>query len=266
MTPRGVSATAARYRRRPSRRGQGDEPLTRRHRQGAVREVDARVRRRSGRPTARFGSRGLTVDHGVVALCGDDMDCTADDLHRGGDGLGVAKVGIVFSLSLCGQRTQPLKCLSVLARGCRLPPSADATARTSHAFTDSPSARAAASTGDLKLSGTRSVTRHVPPSSSASGTGATGSGSSRTAGLTVNSGSRPRNRTSTDLGAISRVISCAASDSASSNARRMAESSGAVSLLGERFRVRAARGGGYRQFMADPVDVRLQIHDTMLTP
>jgi hypothetical protein len=47
---------------------------------------------------------------------------------------------------------------------------AAATARTSQAFSDDPSCRVAASTAARRLSGSRSVIRQVPPSSSPNAT------------------------------------------------------------------------------------------------
>ena len=169
-------------------------------------------------------------------------------------------------LSICdGQRTQPLKCLSVVARERRLPPRAEATARTSHAFTDSPSARAAASTGDRRLSGNRSVTRHVPPSSSDSGTAATGFGH------------RPRRRADGELriAAAQSHVDRPGCQLAGDLLRRVGqrleqrEANRRIQRRGQsirqRLRVRAARGRRDTQLVTHPVDIRLQVHDVMVT-
>ena len=122
------------------------------------------------------------------------------------------------------------------------------------------------STAFRRFSGSRSVTRHVPPSSSISGGRASGASSgSAGAGVTVNSGSRPRSRTSTEPGARSRVISSAASDSASSSASRIADSSGAVKRSASASASCLPRGGCHGQLVAHPVHVRLQVHDVMVT-
>ncbi len=84
--------------------------------------------------------------------------------------------------------------------------------------------------------------RAVPPSSGTSGAGGAGgftaisaaysasasNGSADGGGVTTNSGSRPRSRTSTEPGARSLVISSAAADRAFSRVSRAADSSGAV--------------------------------------
>src|SRR6185312_7977727 len=229
----------------PGARRQGDvdddrspagkrEAALARHQQRAVTEVDAHLLGGLDVVTARFVTRAH-LDDGVVAVTGDEPHGAGGDLHSRGDGLRGIESGHCFLLvGFVDQRTQPLKCLPESPRGPLelLPPSVAATARTSHAFTDSPSPRAAASTPDRRCSGSRSVTRQVPPSSSDSGTTAggvwDGSATSSMPADTVNSGSRPRSRTSTEPGARSRVICSAASESASKSANRIADSSGAV--------------------------------------
>ena len=121
---------------------------------------------------ARLGSRGLT--------------CTTVSLAVGGDERGLSHSTISTDAVIGCWGSECRHRFSFWVFGCSADPAAEVfvgiarvgdacrraltvTARTSHAFTESPSARAAASTGDRRLSGSRSVTRQVPPSSSDSG-------------------------------------------------------------------------------------------------
>ena len=137
------------------------------------------------------------------------------------------------------------------------PPSAAAAARTSQAFTDIPSARAAASTPARRFSGSRSVTRHVPPSSSDSG--ATYGGVVR---QFLNAGDRELgvapsqphlDRTGREiagdlLGRLGQRLEQRQPD------RRLQRGGQTV---GKRLGIRSPRGGCYGQFVAHPVHIRL---------